>query len=768
MARKLAAVVFTLGCLEAGSVMALGLGELKLESFLNEPLNASVDLLNMGGLHADEVKIRLATREDFAKMGLDRAYFLTSITFEVEAGDGGRPHISVTSEDPVLEPYLDFIVEARWPSGRLLREYTVLIDPPVFSDATPTVSASERVEAVEGIPAPTKKNEELAATSGTRVDVKQKSELAPGAMPQRDFNASAGGSPAPGGRYMISRDDTLWQIASQARPDGVSVHQTMLDIQRMNPDAFLGGNINRIKAGYIIYLPGADDISSADLDEALTEVREQNNAWREGRDLPVAASAGPSLRISADTEAAEQAADTAAGSGTAAGSAADSGAMAEELDKAALEGADADERAAAMQARLETLERIVNLKDEQIAALQQALAEQGDEDSTGFDTQALTDDADVDVAEEEFALAEGSLAEAGAATDEELAVVEPEDAAAAPEQDSEVSQARSAPTSAAKPVTPAAQPAAAQGGGLMDYLVYILGALGLAIVGFFIVRRRNRDEEDSELDTFAGDEAFSGVQLQDQALEVESSQQADAGAQSDHAEGGYGERRHDEYASDVEAADALAEADIYIAYGRHSQAVDLLNNALAGEPGNPVYRLKLLEIHQELGDEAAAREQLHQLRALGDADALAQAEALFEAGAIHAEAVAPEQEPQQASDANEGPGLAPNPLDLMSDSGEELEADFADLEIESSEPGTAGEEELDLSVDFKSPEQPPGDDEDLVIAADANGLSTKLDLARAYLDMGDDDGARQILDEVIAEGSEELKAEARSLLERIG
>jgi pilus assembly protein FimV len=158
MARKLAAVAFSLGCLQAGSVSALGLGELSLESFLNEPLKASVDLINVGGLQQDEIKIRLATRDDFEKMGLDRAYFLTNITFEVTSDENGNPQIELSSEEAVLEPYLDFIVEARWPSGRLLREYTVLIDPPVFSEAdAPAVSASQRVEEVEGIPAAPKK-----------------------------------------------------------------------------------------------------------------------------------------------------------------------------------------------------------------------------------------------------------------------------------------------------------------------------------------------------------------------------------------------------------------------------------------------------------------------------------------------------------------------------------------------------------------------------------------------------------------------------------
>jgi pilus assembly protein FimV len=146
MARKLAAIAFSLGCLHAGSVLALGLGDVRLESFLNEPLRASVDLLNMGGLHEDEIKIRLATTEDFDKLGIERNYFLTSITFNVVADGHGGARIEISSEEPVLEPYLDFIVEARWPSGRLIREYTVLVDPQVFSQATPVVSASQRVE----------------------------------------------------------------------------------------------------------------------------------------------------------------------------------------------------------------------------------------------------------------------------------------------------------------------------------------------------------------------------------------------------------------------------------------------------------------------------------------------------------------------------------------------------------------------------------------------------------------------------------------------
>ena len=232
---------------------------------------------------------------------------------------------------------------------------------------------------------------------------------------------------------------------------------------------------------------------------------------------------------------------------------------------------------------------------------------------------------------------------------------------------------------------------------------------------------------------------------------------------------GYGERKHDEYASDVEAADALAEADIYIAYGRHPQAIDLLNNALNNEPGNPVYRLKLLEIYAELKDDAAAQEQLQQLRSIGDEDAIANAEAIL-AGGAGAVARASAAEPEGANfvDESSDPGLPPNPLQMLDANEQSLESDFAGLDIEGDPLGKMEADELDLSADFKDDSVIEDDEEELVIAAESSGLSTKLDLARAYMDMGDDDGARQILDEVIAEGSADLQAEARALLDRIG
>jgi pilus assembly protein FimV len=568
-----------------------------------------------------------------------------------------------------------------------------------------------------------------------------------------------------------------------AKPAGVSVHQTMLDIQRLNPDAFINGNINRIEAGYIIYLPSADDISSADLPTALAEVREQNAAWREGRDEASYASSGPSLRISAEPEesadvetttqrpavseapAAEEAQQS-GGSSAAAG--------ADDLTTVTLE------RLAALEQQLATLQRIVALKDDQIAALQNAVADAGgtaadvEPGVVAPDITPVTTEPVVGVDEEqvEEESAEGPVAVDPAAADPVAvapAAVDEQVAASTPAKKPQPAEASESPAP-----TP---PVTATGESWTSYLLYMLGAVVLVVAGFVFVRRRvaDADEEESltERPVATKEDVFADVRLQDQNVEVEPVVEepvvVEEDAPSTPDNRGYGEHKHDEYASDVDAADALAEADIYIAYGRHPQAVDLLNNALAAEPGNPVYRLKLLEIYAELDNEAAAMAQLKKIVDIGDPDSISRAESLIQS--LGGEKIGGEAPvlPTAVLDTpvDNGPGLAPNPLDILKDSDETLEEVFSGLEIEE-QGDLAEEDDLDLSSDFEVENTDALEGEELVIAADSNALSTKLDLARAYLDMGDDDGARQILDEVVAEGTEDLKAEARALLDRIG
>ena len=225
----------------------LGLGEITLNSYLNEPLAAEVELLDVQSLTAEDVRVRLATQEAFDRLGVDRAYFLTSINFEVVI-EGGVGKILLTTTKPLLEPYLDFLVETRWPDGRLLREYTVLVDLPSTPSGAPAADlgkgggAMSVAEPAEG-----------AASGVPRL-------AQPEIPPDRDYDRDAESRPRAGGRYLVQSNDTLWEIASEAAPAGASIEQTMLATVQMNSDAFAGGNINGLKAGYVLEMPGERDI----------------------------------------------------------------------------------------------------------------------------------------------------------------------------------------------------------------------------------------------------------------------------------------------------------------------------------------------------------------------------------------------------------------------------------------------------------------------------------------------------------------------------
>jgi pilus assembly protein FimV len=270
---------------------------------------------------------------------------------------------------------------------------------------------------------------------------------------------------------------------------------------------------------------------------------------------------------------------------------------------------------------------------------------------------------------------------------------------------------------------------------------------------------------------------------------------------------GYGERKHDQYASDVEASDALAEADIYSAYGRYTQAIDLLRKALRSEPDSTAYRLKLVDLAAEIGDRSEAEAQITELKRIGDRDAIARAEAIFAArlaASTYALDAGPEDsviedlviEDARGDDSEietyklgdseldylpqTAPPAAPEPAaEVVEDISSELEHLSVPGATESlDEPGFLGLEiedspieELDLSAEFdrdRDRGRSDSSEDDFMFADDGDPLSTKLDLARAYIDMGDDDGARQILEEVVAEGTDEQQLDARELLDRLG
>ena len=264
---------FTLTAAAAGQCWALGLGELSLYSHLNEPFSAEIALLEAEGLSEGEMQVGLAPDAEFTRLGMSRDVFLTRINFVVESDAAGK-RVVLSTEAPLREPYLDFIVEARWPDGRLLRAYTVLVDlPPRGVDVLPM--PYELGADAPMIPAD-------AALDDLEVT--------------REYDRSAVDDPVPGGRYLTTSSDTLWRIASAVAQQDVSVQQVMLEILAANPDAFVDGNVNGLKSGYVLELPEIEALDG-DAVSARAETKRQNEAW-----AAIAVGDNSGLRLVADAE----------------------------------------------------------------------------------------------------------------------------------------------------------------------------------------------------------------------------------------------------------------------------------------------------------------------------------------------------------------------------------------------------------------------------------------------------------------------------------
>lgn len=884
--RKLVLAVAAASALTSGLAHALGLGEIALKSALDQPLEAEIELLDVRGLQVAELRSALASVEEFGKVGIDRPYFLTGLKFTPVVQANGRSVIRVTSDKPVREPYLNFLVEVLWPNGRLLREYTVLLDPPLYAPAAaaalpslPVATAAAPVAAVRPpLSAPVPPRQPQAAPPVAPPAPVLRAEAAPASVPASD-------------RYRTGRDDTLWKIAARVRPSAaVSVHQTMLALQELNPQAFVGGNINRLKAGQVLRLPDEQQIRGRSQAEALAEVERQNVAWRDGRGQPAAvarqldatgraqpaepatlAPATDKLRLlSADSGTATRGSDKGAAQGGA--GLTDKLALAEEqLATASRENQELNERLGELQSQLDKLQRLIELKSAQLARLQGI---QGEAEASEPPAGALT-----------------TLAEAAAAPPAEgAAATSPADAAGPAAGAATVAESEPAPGEAApvaEPAKAAAPDAAsmpsAEAPQLLDELLAnpnLLaaggGALALLLaLGLIAARRRVQRGASLEADDEPAELAGVG------ALSALDSAPAVAGAAVGAAE----DR-------------VLAEADQAIAYGRFTQAAELLRAALDEQPQRSDLRLKLMEVCAEMGDRDGFVREEAELRETGGAQAQVEQlrsrypsmTAFAAAGIAAAGVAAAAAEPDAAAELDE-PGLdalsfempaseapassddAPPAIELtLDDLQADLERELApggnaadlardgdaaapqeiDFELDldalmlddnpQSVPAAAGaallteqaEPELPemaepLSLDIELPvlaeesavqETLAGDglddlqavdaeldaafdafmahaaqadamaaapqsgratlddlqfdlsaaplgESDLDLPTDADEAATKLELARVYLDMGDVEGARDILDEVLREGSAAQQQEARELIGRM-
>lgn len=383
--RFLAATLLALHC---SAVFGVGLGELELKSALNQRFDAEIELTSVGDLETDEILPNLASQSDFDRVGVERNYELTDLRFNVRVREDGQYIVQVTSTRPIIEPFLNFIVEAIWPTGRILREYTVLLDPPVFG-----TGGVEKIDpaAVSGSSA------SGSSSSSGRVSM-------PGSTYDSGRMSSAGAAGADE-IGMTGQGDTLWAIASRVRPGSdVSVQQTMLALQRANPDAFINNNINLLKAGYVLRIPDRDEILAETREEAIAEVSVQNEEFAEYKAGEVtqldARRTARRERTTGDTgEDGELKLLAADDSGSRSGSGGDArsdeleDALAvaqEDLDRARRANTELNVRLDDLAGQVETLNEIVKLKDDQLAALRAELQKAQSAPSTTPSAGAVT------------------------------------------------------------------------------------------------------------------------------------------------------------------------------------------------------------------------------------------------------------------------------------------------------------------------------------------------------------------------------------------
>lgn len=540
--RKLVLAMAAASALSSGMANALGLGELTLKSAQNQPLDAEIELLDVRDLTAAEVAPSLAPPEDFSKAGVAFPTYLEDLTFTPVINPNGKSVLRVTSSQPLPEPVVKFLVQVMWPQGRLLRDYSVLLDQ---------------------------------------------------AKAQGDKPAAGNVAPAvtAAGSYTTQRRDTLWQIAAR-NTQGGSIQQTMIAIQALNPDAFIGNNINQLKVGQVLRLPDQQQIQNIPQGEATAEVAEQYAAWREGRRL------GPRARqLDATRRGAAEAAPARIAQGdnlrlVSPGNQAGAGqakalndklAVAQEsLDTSRRDNEELKSRMADLQSQLDKLQRLIELKNNQLARLEAQ----------------------------------------GAATPAEPVVKPAPDAVA----------------TAPKPVPAAEAAPAGQPDSVIDEIMGNPLLLGLIAGSAFLVllllllllarKRKAQQEAEKHLRMaraleeeqgagFDSDSAsFDGVEVSAPSVTLSPAVVAASAAAATAAEktAAPAFEAQPEPQADPHAA-LLAEVEQCVAEGRLNRATDLLEPAVAAAPQRDDLRLKLMDVYARQGDQSAFVEQERKLPA---------------------------------------------------------------------------------------------------------------------------------------------------------
>src|SRR5579862_5824520 len=611
------------------AAFALGMGDIRLLSPLNSPLNAEIELVDVAPDEANTVQAQLASRETFARNGLDWPGFLAGVQVRTVHGADGRTLITLKSTDPITEPFITLLVEVNWSHGRLVREYTMLLDPPVYtpgqsSAASAPVSAPSTgsgtregaiARAAEGAPSPPAAPAAANAPASATAQASTPSAPPPSAAaaPPSSGARTSAAPEGEGSTHVVRRGETLSQIAAAAAGQSANTphaRSMMVAIYQGNPRAF-EQNMNLLRTGAVLRMPDPATVNAVSPGDALTEIRRETAAWRSAGNTSPATSTEQPGRLKLVTPSESPAAG------------ATPGGTSSEVNS--LQG-----RVHDLEGQLADSKRLLALKDADLARLQSQLsAKQAAPPQPTAPPQAKQPPAAQPPPQQQAPTSPPESTASAPPATPPASVTPPAEAPAekAPEPLAQP------PVTAAKTATkPAAQPSA--GGSLMDTIKDYWWAVLIVVLAVvaLLISRMVRSRRASEFDDSLGRLAVAGAGGAGPAPDfgsggarfapVETPPRSAAPGAAPEAtflveESGSHERprlgaaaapvptaRHvasdDTISSDtainLDQGDPLAEADFHMAYGLYDQAADLIRIAISREPARRDLKLKLLEV----------------------------------------------------------------------------------------------------------------------------------------------------------------------------
>jgi len=616
-------------------VSATGLGGINVSSSLGQPLKAEIELVSIDKADSSSISAKLASPDAFKSAGVDYPYSLPKLKFEVVNRDSGSPSIKLTTSQPVNDPFVTLLIEVTWSSGKLLREYTFLLDPvdfkaqepqpapvktiapvvsapvvpatPVAVEPAPVVTepaAPAQVQAEPVAPAPVDTTAPADTAQQAQPEAAVAIEPAPAQQVAPEQAAPVEASPTPvtdaltkeeaipvvepeAKPLTVVRGDTLSKIALKNKPADVSLERMLVALYRANSDAFVSKNMNRLKTGKIIHLPDANDLDAVQQAEAVKEVRAQVADWNVYRQQLAA------VKTEAGSDTVTQVSSGKVNTAVAEGAA--SKAPAKEVLKLSKGEAPGDKAAGGGKA---SAQEKANAKEEETIAKNKALKEAQDRtallEQNVKDLQRLAElkkQAEADAASARAASASAVAASAPAVVTPKVAVPEPV--------------------------------VVEQASLLDDPIMLAAGAAGLLAlggVGFMLTRRNKKvggkakaDEDKSEAEDIGGATGRIAAPVMPSPDTGDFTQSANTEATT-------------QISSDE--VDPIGEADLFLTFGRDVQAEEVLTEALKSNPNNIPVRLKLLSIYATRKDTNSFFTHAKIIKESGDDAAWSQAAAM--------------------------------------------------------------------------------------------------------------------------------------------